>query len=76
MSGSLPISNPMMLPRGNFRSAVRAHRAASAGVAVSRLRSRISLTWKRFTIWLTWLSHDGVNSYTHSGISLFGDHTA
>ena len=75
MSGSLPISKPMMLPRGSFASAVLAHSAACCGVAVTRFRSRMMRTPNRVTIWLTSDSHVGVSSNAHSGFSLVGAHT-
>ena len=70
MSGSLPTSKPMMLPRGSEVSAACAQVAAVSGVSVTRLRSTISLTRSRSTRLRSCARNAGVTANAHPGILL------
>ncbi len=67
MSGSFPISNPRMLPRGSFASAARAHAAARSGEEVTRLRSRISRAGECWISARVRRSQRGIRRNAHSG---------
>ena len=67
-SGSLPTSNPMMLPRGSEVSAARAQVAAVSGVSVIRFRSTINLTGSFLTRVRSCDRNVGVTANAHAGI--------